>query len=362
MATKQKPHYVGKLQLYSRWILLSLFEYARVLGIIDCRIDRRQMIVYPVNKWIKVVKTIIRFIIITTYWDVIPSVYFNIQTTPSSFQHLFSIQQIISVGVFSMSLLILKVRGDIKLIPMINRFIRINMEISKITNQNIFCSKQFLLLTCLKGCITLLGYINELPTLLNVESLNLNKWYNITIGVFLWLGSMFVLDACYLGLLIIALMYGNLGNYLETIVNNMEKIEAENILGSSLRRYHRIKLVCEYSEKLDNIAKIYSYLYKLTKEFVRIFEWHILYYIYYNFMVIFLLLNHCIWHYIRESYVDIIKIFMVIVKITNLALIIIYANCVATKSEIPNQLNLDVVCSDIDKRWDASVSIIDFSN
>ncbi|XP_065360471.1 gustatory receptor for bitter taste 93a [Calliphora vicina] len=350
--TKQK---VKRIEQYSHWILLSMFEYARVLDIIDCRLDRKKIIVYPVNKWMRIGKTIVRMIIIIAYWDVIPSVYFDLQTTPSNVLRLFSVQQIISVAVFSTALLILRARNDVKLIEMINRFIRLNKGITEITNKNkLFCT-QFLILTCLKGCITILGYINELPTLLNVESSNLNKWFSIVIGVFLWLSSMFVLDACFIGFMIVALMYGDLGNYLQTIITNMKNIEPGNKFGSSLTTYHRIRLVCDYSDKLDSISQMYSCIYKVTKEFVDIFQWHVLYYIYYNFMVIFLLLNHCIWQYIRTGYVDIIKIFMVVVKISNLALIIMCANHVVNKSEIPNQLNLDVVCSDIDMRWDTSV-------
>ncbi|XP_037812760.1 gustatory receptor for bitter taste 93a [Lucilia sericata] len=346
---------VKRIEQYSLWILLSMFEYGRALDIIDCRLDRKNIVVYPGNKWVKIGKTIVHFIIIIAYWDVMPSVYFDFQTTPSNFLRLFSIQQIISVAIFSTALLILRVRDNMELIKMINRFINLNKGIAEITNKNTLFCKQFLILSCLKGIITILGYVNELPTLLDLESLNLNKWFSITIGVFLWLGSMFVLDACYIGFLIMSLMYGNLGSYLQTIITNMKSIECGNKCGTSLSNYHRLRLVCDYSDKLDSIDQIYSSLYRITKGFVHIFQWPVLYYIYYNFMVIFLLLNHSIWQYIRDGYVDIIKIFMVIVKISNLALIIMCANHVVDKSEIPNQLNLDIVCSDIDMRWDISV-------
>lgn len=345
-----------RIEKYSRWILLGIFEYARILDTIDCHLDRKQILVYPVNRWIKIAKTFLRLIIIIAYWDVIPSVYFDFQITPGNFLRLFSVLQIISVAVFSTALLILRARDDEKLIKMINRFVSLNKRISEITNTDKLFCKQFLILICLKGCITMLGYMDELPTLLNAKSVNLNKWLSITIGVFLWMGSMFVLDACYLGFLIVALMYQNLGSYLQTIVTNMQNFEAENTFGSSLTTYNRIKLVSDYSEKLENISKLYCCLNKATKDFVYIFQWHVLYYIYYNFMVIFLLLNHCIWQYIQNSFVDIIKISLVIVKISNLALIIMCANLVVKKVGNPNQLNLDIVCSDVDMRWDISVS------
>lgn len=353
---KKPKQVVKRIEHYSRWILLGIFEYARLLGVINCRLDRQRTLVYPVKKWFNIGASAIRLCIIIAYWDVIPALYIDFITKPSDFLQLFSVQQIISVAVFSTALFVMKVRDEVSLIGMVNRVIRLNREITGITNTNCIFCKQFLILTSLKGGITLLGYINELPTLLSVQTLNFNKWFGIAVGVFLWLGSMFVLDASYLGFLIISLMYGSLGKYLQTILNNMQHIESGSDRGSTLTPYHRMKLLCDYSEKLDDISLIYSRLYRITKDFAYIFQWHILYYIYYNFMVIFLLLSHCIWQYIRSGYVDIIEIFMVAVKIGNLALLIMCANYAVEKSEMPNQLNLDVVCSDIDIRWDTSVS------
>ena len=348
---------VKLIEKYSQLILLSIFQYARILDVISCRIDPRQFIVLPVNKWLKLTTTALRIILLFSYcWDVVPFLYNDLKETPRSFQHMFSLQQILSVAVFSIALLFLRERDELKIITMINRFIKLNNRLSELTCSNILVRKKFIIFTSLKGCITILGYINELPTLLNVESLNLNRWFITVIGVFMWLGSMFVLDSCYLGFLIIGLMYDNLGSYLQIIMKNLLNIEKSDSLSSALTSYHRITLVCDYSDKLDIISKIYSRLYTTTKEFIAIFQWHILYYIYYNFMVIFLLLNHFIWQYMQSGYIDIIEILMVMVKIGNLTLIIVCANYVVEQSEMPNRSNIDVICSDVDVRWDASVS------
>lgn len=351
---KEKVKYMEKC---SQWILLSIFHYARILDIISCYIDRRQYKVLPVNKWFKVTAITLRLILMFTYcWNIVPSLYKDLKTNLRSFQHLFSLQQIISVTIFTTILLFLRERDELKVLTMINRIIKLNNQLSELTNFNKLFCKKFVILILLKGCITILGYINEMPTLLTIESLNLNKWFINVIGLFMWLGSMFVLDSCYLGFLIIGLMYDNLGSHLQKIMKNLRNIDFGESLSSSFTFYHRIQFVCDYSDKLDIISKMYSQLYAITKEFVSVFQWYILYYIYYNFMVIFLLLNHFIWQYMWNGYIDIIEIFMITIKIGNLVLVIVHANYVVEKSEKPNELNIDIICSDVDIRWDTSVS------
>ncbi|XP_037944273.1 gustatory receptor for bitter taste 93a-like [Teleopsis dalmanni] len=57
----------------------------------------------------------------------------------------------------------------------------------------------------------------------------------------------------------------------------------------------------------------------------------------------------------RTDFINFMDLAMVLTKFTNLALLIMCADNIVQKSEIPNLLALDIVCSDIDERWDKSV-------
>ncbi|XP_073820522.1 gustatory receptor 93a [Musca autumnalis] len=344
-----------KTHRYTHWILLSIFNYGRFLDIINCQWDNRQMQMLPVNKFYKTITTIFRVFIVIVYWDVLPDVLRSFLHKPKGFVNLFSMFQVTSVVVFSIGLFLMKVRDSLKITQLINRFVRLNIQVSELSQKRFVLCKTSISLFFVKIIITLLGYINEMPHILEVQGLNISSSVNIVIGVYLWLGSMYVLDTCYLGFLMLALMYRNLGNHLHSMLKNMKDIEADSHMGSSLTAYNRMKLLCDYSEKLDESGAVYTCLYKITKDFVNVFQWNILYYIYYNFMVIFLLLNHCIWQYTRSNFIDFGEIMFVFVKIANLVLMIMCANDCVEKSEMVNQLNLDIVCSDIDGRWDTSV-------
>lgn len=352
---KVKPQEPERPQRYTRWILLGLFNYGRFLDIINCQWDAKQLQMRPVNKVYKTVTSILRVFIVIVYWDVVPDVLKSFLNERRGFVNLFSMFQVTSVVAFSVGLFLMKVRDSFKIIQLINRFVRLNIKVAQLSQNSFSLCKKSISLFFLKSIITLLGYINEMPHMLEVQGLNINSSVNIVIGVYLWLGSMYVLDACYLGFLMLTLMYGNLGSHLQKMLNNMKHVEGGSLVGSSLTTYNRMKLLCDYSEKLDELSAVYTNLYNITKDFVHIFQWNILYYIYYNFMVIFLLLNHCIWQYIRSNFIDFTEIMFVFVKIANLVLMIMCANDTVEKSEMVNQLNLDIVCSDIDARWDTSV-------
>ncbi|XP_019894679.2 gustatory receptor for bitter taste 93a [Musca domestica] len=352
---KAKPQEPERPQRYTKWILLGLFNYGRFLDIINCQWDAKQLQMRPVNKVYKTVTSILRVFIVIVYWDVVPDVLKSLLNERRGFVNLFSMFQVTSVVAFSVGLFLMKVRDSFKIIQLINRFVRLNIKVAQLSQNSFSLCKKSISLFFLKSIITLLGYINEMPHMLEVQGLNINSSVNIVIGVYLWLGSMYVLDACYLGFLMLTLMYGNLGSHLQKMLNNMKHVEGGSLVGSSLTTYNRMKLLCDYSEKLDELSAVYTNLYNITKDFVHIFQWNILYYIYYNFMVIFLLLNHCIWQYIRSNFIDFTEIMFVFVKIANLVLMIMCANDTVEKSEMVNQLNLDIVCSDIDARWDTSV-------
>uniref|UniRef100_A0A1I8NMR9 Gustatory receptor n=1 Tax=Stomoxys calcitrans TaxID=35570 RepID=A0A1I8NMR9_STOCA len=342
-------------QTRTRHILLGIYNYGRFLGIINAYWDRQQARVIPLSKYYRAVTTIFKLAIVIGYWDVIPELVHNFIAKPNSFEQLFSLVQVISVVVFSVGLVILKIRDDPKLNKMINDFAQLNKEVAALDSIPFTLTRRFVALFSLKTVITLLGYVNEMPNILDVEGLNIYSPVNIAIGIYLWLGSMYVLDGCYMGFLLLSMMYYNIGKHLRRMLANMKHIEISSQVGSSLTNYNRMKLLCDYSDKLDHISSLYCRLYRLTKDFVCLFQWNILYYLYYNFMVIFLLLNHCIWHYIQDGSIHVAEILYVFVKIINLAFMIMCANDTVDKSEMVNQLNLDVVCSDIDVRWDTSV-------
>nr|XP_036217308.1 gustatory receptor for bitter taste 93a [Bactrocera oleae] len=149
-------------------------------------------------------------------------------------------------------------------------------------------------------------------------------------------------------------MYIGMAIHLERMIERMSRIESEE-LHNRLSKHQRMKELCMYSESIDDSNNIYTSLYELTKQFEHIFRWQVLYYIYYNFVIILMLMHRFIWRYFDWGLVDIMAFFSSVFKICNLAFLIFSTDGVVQKSQLPDLLNLDLVCSDIDARWDESV-------
>jgi len=128
-----------------------------------------------------------------------------------------------------------------------------------------------------------------------------------------------------------------------------------------LRGLRRMRLLCDFADELDECAAIYSELYEVTISFRRMLQWQILFYVYYNFINICLMLYEYILHYLNDDEVALVSLVMASVKLANLVLLIMCADYTVSESLKPKRLPLEIVCSDMDERWDKSVGILKLS-
>ncbi|XP_037943313.1 gustatory receptor for bitter taste 93a-like [Teleopsis dalmanni] len=292
-----------------------------------------------------------------TFFGVLPAVYRrHFALEYGGYIGIFFTFQAVSVSIFATFSFLIQMRREQKIINLVNLFFRLHDRVVEKTHSVNMFREKFIFLLCLKFTATIIGFTGEIPSLIHVEPyLQILFYITSTFGVYMWLSSMFVLDVCFLGFLVISSMYEEMGVYLKTMLHKMKYIETKDKFGISISHYHCMKLLCESADNIDISGAIYHDLYEITNHFNRIFHWQILYYIYYNFMVILLLLHGCIYMYLSTDFINFMDLAMVLTKFTNLALLIMCADNIVQKSEIPNLLALDIVCSDIDERWDKSV-------
>jgi len=70
------------------------------------------------------------------------------------------------------------------------------------------------------------------------------------------------------------------------------------------------------------------------------------------------MLYEYILHYLNDDEVALVSLVMASVKLANLVLLIMCADYTVSESLKPKRLPLEIVCSDMDERWDKSVGIL----
>ncbi|XP_054727391.1 gustatory receptor for bitter taste 93a [Anastrepha obliqua] len=274
-----------------------------------------------------------------------PFITLSANTFISIFAHL----QVISVSVFSVVSFVIQGRSEKKIFDIINGFIKLYKRISSQTGAKQILGRAFTLFIVLKLLLSFLGLIYEIALLLEG-----GMGVDFMLGVYLWLALIYVLDCCFVGFLVIKQMYIELAAHLMRMLDTMSVIESEQP-PKPLSKHQAMKLLCVHAESIDESNAIYKKLYEVTKEFLHIFRWQIFYYIYYNFVITLMLMLRFIWRYLDTGYFDLLSFFASIFKFCNLTLLILCAHGVVEKSQLPEIIDLDLVCSDIDARWDVSV-------
>lgn len=204
--------------------------------------------------------------------------------------------------------------------------------------------------------VTMVGCLHELYPLLNVKHFaEIVPAVAVIFGIYMWLGTLFVLDVCFLGFLVSGILYEHMANNIAVMLERMQIIDSREEK-DRMSKYRKMRLLCDYADELDELAMIYSELYALTIAFRRKLQWQILFCIYYNFINICLMLYQCIFRYLKDDESALISLAMAFVKMANLVLLIMCADYAVRESQKPKVFPLDVVCTDIDQRWDKSVS------
>lgn len=359
---------VGRVERSARRLLGALYVAARWLSLLSCRIQRdgqQIQLKAPRRQCNRLLVILRRSILVNIYWTVMPEIFRKARLT-KSYADIFAMLQSTSVSLFAVVSFLVQVTSETRLLAIVNRYILLYGRICKLRQTEELFTRKFTCLYALKLLLTLFGCLYELPQMLPLRyifELHVPRLISGLIGIYLWLGTLFLLDACFLGFLVSGLLYEQLGAHIAAMLQRMRHIdqydnldEPELVPRERLSRYQRMCFLCDRADELDSCAAIYSELYSVTLHFRSIFQLQILFYIYYNFIVLLLMLYEYIWNYLEAQHGELVPIVMICIKMANILLLIMCADYTISKSQLPQLLPLDIICSDIDLRWDQSVS------
>ncbi|XP_064550811.1 gustatory receptor for bitter taste 93a [Drosophila montana] len=372
--TKCNPTAVGRVELRSRRLLLALYQAARGLSLLSSSLDLEREPVQlkaPRHQCNRLLIVLWRAILVNIYWTMIPGIFRSVKTS-QSYAALIAMMQSGSVTVFAVGSFIMQVRAESRFMAILNRYIAVYGSICSLTQTEQLLPLKFISFTALKLLLTVAGCLYEVPQLLplqHIVQLDIGEVIGGLIAIYLWLGTLFLLDACFLGFFVSGLLYEHMGAHIATMLWEMRSIdidcqelqsddEAEsqsNPHPPHLSHYRRMCLLCDRADELDACGVIYNELYNVTLSFRSIFQWQILFYIYYNFIVLLLMLYEYILNYLEAAQGELVPVLMVCIKLANIVLLIMCADFTIKKSQMPQILPLDIVCTDIDQRWDKSV-------
>lgn len=342
----------NRTELFAYRMLRVLYKYGHLLSVIDWKLQKQKMQLRQAKRWFRIIRILWRISLSLIFTSLIPNMMAPLlRLSDNSFLLFFANVQVTTVTLFSIISFVIHECSERKIFQIINKLVNMYERISTKSGIQQILGRTFVISVILKFFLSTLGLIYEIPLL--VEDTGLLICLS---GIYLWLSTIYILDCCFIGFLVIRQMYIGMAIHLERMIERMSRIESEE-LHNRLSKHQRMKELCMYSESIDDSNNIYTSLYELTKQFEHIFRWQVLYYIYYNFVIILMLMHRFIWRYFDWGLVDIMAFFSSVFKICNLAFLIFSTDGVVQKSQLPDLLNLDLVCSDIDARWDESVSL-----
>ncbi|XP_034488417.1 gustatory receptor for bitter taste 93a [Drosophila innubila] len=361
---------VGRMEFWSRRLLRSLYQAARWLSLLSCRLDveRGQIQLKAQRQRCNRLLTVMwRSLLVNIYWAVIPDIFLKAKKT-ESYADFFVMLQSGSVILFAVASFTVQVCSESRSIAILNRYIALYGRICTLTHTQELFPLKFVVFYALKLVLTVCGCLYELPQLLPMQHIrngNIGRIISGLIGIYMWMGTLYVLDACFLGFLVSGVLYEQMGAHIATMLEQMRSIdidcqdsdkESEEMAAPQrLSDYKRMCLLCDRADELEECGLIYSELYQVTLSFRSIFQFQIFFYIYYNFIVLLLMLYEYIWNYLEAAQGDLVPLIMVGIKMGNIVLLIMCADYTIRKSQLPQILPLDIVCTDIDQRWDKSV-------
>ncbi|KAH8359278.1 hypothetical protein KR093_005534, partial [Drosophila rubida] len=365
MAMLESAVVASRKDLWSRRLLLALYRAARCLSLLSCRLaveGQRVELRAPRQQCNRLLTIIWRSILVNIYWAIIPDVFAKARRT-ESYADMFAKLQSISVVLFAVGSFVVQVCAEARFMAILNRYLALYERICALTHTQELFPAKFGVFYAVKLLLTLGGCLYELPQLLPLRHIvhgDVGHVLTGIIGIYMWMGTLFMLDACFLGFLVSGVFYEQMGAHIANMLLSMRPIDTDaqdgdEVAPQRLSRYKRMCLLCDRADELDACGVVYSELYQVTLSFRSIFQFQIFFYIYYNFIVLLLMLYEYIWNYLEDGQGDVVPVVMVAIKLGNIVLLIMCADYTITKSQLPQIMPLDIVCTDIDQRWDHSV-------
>ncbi|TDG51956.1 hypothetical protein AWZ03_001626 [Drosophila navojoa] len=333
LAMHQYKPAIDGVELWSRRVLLALYQAARGLSLLSSSlgVEREQLQLRPPRQQCNRLLIILwRAILVSIYWNMIPGIFNSVKII-KTYAALIVLLQSSSVSLFAVGSFIMQVRAESRFTAVLNHYISLYGRICVLTGAEHLFTLKFPIFYALKLILTLCGCLYELPQLLPLRYiLHMDVGHVIggLIAIYLWLGTIFLLDACFLGFFVSGVLYEHMGSHIAIMLQQMRSIDMDDQVQSS-------------DDESEPNLNTYE-------------NWQILFYIYYNLIVLLIMLYEYIVNYLEGTQGEMVPVVMTCIKMANIVLLIMCADYMIKKSTMPQILPLDIVCTDMDQRWDKS--------
>ncbi|XP_055847744.1 gustatory receptor for bitter taste 93a-like [Episyrphus balteatus] len=238
-------------------------------------------------------------------------------------------------------------------ISIINRALDIFHQISSIKANFEIIGLQVYLVIVLRIFINIAMIFSESSRLTDVK-MSFNPCYFVffVLRSYLWFGTLIVVDLLCLGFVVSSQMYQAIGDKLKVLAKRAEKLENWNC---SMTSFRRMQLLCDFSDELEKYAKIYSEIFKLTNEFHTFIQLFILFMFYTDFVILIGNIHHTFLIYMASGSIKWSLLTISGIQGTQIVFYIFLVDKAVKSSKIPEHINLDLIVSDVEPRWDKSV-------
>ncbi|XP_055902783.1 gustatory receptor for bitter taste 93a-like [Eupeodes corollae] len=176
------------------------------------------------------------------------------------------------------------------------------------------------------------------------------EFVHYALRFYIWFGTLIVVDLICVGYVVTTGIYQQIGDQLKVLAKRVDTLDSR-----SLTKFRQMQMLCEFSEELENYAEIYSDLFKLMNEFHQLMQFYIFLMFCSDFLILIGNIHHTFLNYMDLGVVKWSILMISAFQAVQIVLYILLLNKTIKTSKLPNNLNFDLIVSDIEPRWDKSV-------
>ncbi|XP_055914862.1 putative gustatory receptor 92a [Eupeodes corollae] len=334
-----------------------MYYYGHFFGMIFFRIENCGSCVKFCRKSL-IYSTTYRIVCLSAHFITIPRFIYELKSFNINI-HFTLISIFLSAIIFSFTIILmcLQIFHYKELISLINETIETFMDLSKISGNSAFIGQEFPVLVSVRVlsnlAAVLLTFYNFLTQPYYIALFKGNPSIIVAYSlVFLsWFGVRVILDFLSFGYTIAAGLYSNIGSHMDQFAQQMKEVKMEK-----LSKFRRMQVLCVLCDRLDKCAEIYSKIFKLIKAFHRIFRFHILLMLFFEVIAIISNIQFMFVTFMSGGEILWMTVVLVFMYSLDYAVFIIMIDLVVQRSRIPQRISWECYFSDIDNRWDRSVS------
>lgn len=255
---------------------------------------------------------------------------------------------IVLMQIFSFQVIFVQIFQTQILIDLFNEFFQNIKNVLKLTKGKGTRQKQVVYLFLLKVITTNLEIVLDLPLIKEyVERRSYKELLLWFLGWFLRIGNALLLNVCSIGFLVTAALIATLATYLNSMIRELLTLNQEK-----LSKYQEMNRLMYLADKLEETLKIYSNLHVTVHKFNEIMRHQILFALVYYLSGAIIILHITYTNYLTKKTVYWSPVIIGINMLIDSFALIISIDLVGRKAAVPAKLNLDILCSDLDERWD----------